>query len=170
MKNLILVGYMGSGKTAVSRILKERLNMELLDSDSLIEERVSMKISDIFNKQGENEFRRMETCLLEDLQDKSEAFILSTGGGMPLIEENRCLMKMLGTVIYLRAKPETIYARIKNDNTRPLLQTPDKMKKIEEMLERRKSFYEAVARHVIDTDGKDLEQVADEILELISEL
>lgn len=164
MKNIVLIGYMGSGKSSVGRELQKKTNFKLLDSDQEIEKEQGRIISDIFKEDGEAAFRKMEAEYLERLSKNSEKIILSTGGGMPIAEGNAERMKAVGNVIYLKAKAETIYDRLKNDTVRPLLQNGDKMAIITEMLNKRSPFYENAASIVVETDGKNLEQVVEEIL------
>lgn len=164
-KNIVLVGYMGSGKSTVSKVLARKLSYEKLDTDSLIEETYETSISDIFASRSEAAFRDMETRQLELLNnEKHDGLVLATGGGLPLREINRRLLSKLGKVVYLKASPEAVYMRIKGDTTRPLLQVEDPQARIKEMLDERNKFYEMAADIVIDTDGKEPEAVADEII------
>lgn len=169
MKNVVLIGYMGSGKSTVGKILREKTDWLLLDSDVEIEKEQNKKISDIFKEQGEDTFRNMESEYLDKLAKMDESIILSTGGGMPMRKENADRMKKVGLVIYLRATAETIYGRLKDDTQRPLLQTGDKLTIITEMLERRNPVYESAADIIIDTDDNNLERVVNDIMELIQE-
>ncbi|MCR5210859.1 MAG: shikimate kinase [Lachnospiraceae bacterium] len=166
MGNIILTGYMGSGKTSVSRSLERITGLKMLDTDARIEEQAGKSISRIFAEDGEEVFRDMETGLLENLIKEGFKGILSTGGGMPLRRENRILMSRLGTVFYLKASPETICARLLNDTTRPLLagETKEgKLEKIKSMLEQRKAAYESGADHIVITDGLDIKDIASDI-------
>ena len=119
--NIILTGFMGSGKTTAGIRLSYRLRLPLLDTDKWIEKEEGRTISEIFALQGEETFRKMETSALRTLLELEGEQIISTGGGLPMQEENRELLKKLGTVVFLRIKPETVYDRLKGDNTRPLL-------------------------------------------------
>ncbi len=164
-KNIILEGFMGSGKTTISEILAGRLGAGLIDTDQEIEKREGRTINEIFAQSGETSFRNMETLLLSDLvRDHARGYILSLGGGVPLREDNRNLLKELGRTIYLKASPETVYSRIKDDNTRPLLQTPDPLMKIRELQESRSDKYDLAADLVIDTDDLTPEEVAFQII------
>ena len=116
MKPVILVGFMGCGKSTVGKKLSQKLEFEFVDSDSKIEENEGVTISEIFATKGEEYFRNLETMFLEEmLREKKENVVLSTGGGMPVRPENSALMKNIGSVVYLRAKPETVYERVKHD-------------------------------------------------------
>ncbi|WP_026651638.1 shikimate kinase [Butyrivibrio proteoclasticus] len=163
--NIILEGFMGSGKTTVSRMLSDMLMMELMDTDKAIEDMAEISINDIFERYGEEEFRECETNLISYLvEDNTRGMVLSLGGGLPMREVNRHLLKELGKVVYLRTKPETVYERVKDDTTRPLLAGDDPMGKIKELLSKRGSIYEEAADLIVDTDGKDPEDIAIEII------
>ena len=162
--NLILTGYMGSGKTSVGRALARMLESIFLDTDHLIEEQEGCSISEIFSGKGEEAFREMETACLKELIRKRSVGVISVGGGTPLREENRQLMKRLGRVVYLQADPDTIFERIRNDHSRPLLQTEDPRKRIEEMVKQREPAYLEAADQVIRVDGRRIEEIAEEIL------
>lgn len=167
-KPIILVGYMGCGKSTISRILSALYYTTVKDTDEYIVKEYNKSINDIFAESGEEVFRDMETDLLRTLLSKGDdMYILSCGGGMPLREENRKLLKALGTVVYLKASPETIYKRVKGDNSRPLLQGEDLMTKIEKMLAQRGPIYEDAAGIVITTDNKSPERVAEEIRRIL---
>ncbi len=164
--NIVLEGFMGSGKSTVSELLSEKLMLELIDTDEVIEDTEGRTINEIFETEGEASFREMETDLLEAIDsDHWREFVISLGGGMPVKEENRELLRKIGKVVYLRAKPETIFERVKDDDKRPLLKTEDPLAKIEELLEKRASFYEDVADVIIDTDGKTPEEITKEIID-----
>ena len=164
-RNIILEGFMGSGKTTVSELLADRLNLDLLDTDEAIEKSEGRRISVIFAQDGEEAFRQMETELLETITSEHwRDMVISLGGGLPLKEENRQLLKMAGKVVYLKAKPETIYERVYGDTTRPLLQTEDPLARIKELLAEREDKYDAAAELVIETDGKTPEEIAGEII------
>lgn len=166
MKNIILVGYMGCGKTTVGKNLARVCELSFLDTDEWIEEQQGRSISEIFASDGEAAFRDMETEVLREmLAEKKEGFILSTGGGMPVREENRVLLKQLGRVFYLQAEPETIYARVKGDTTRPLLQCEDPLSRIREMLMQRGAAYEDAAHWIIKVDAYKQQEIAEIIKE-----
>lgn len=158
-QNLVLIGFMGSGKTSVGLKLSYRMRMPVEDTDKLIERREGRSINEIFADDGEEYFRQLETELLEELKVKSRGRIFSVGGGTPIRPENRALLKQLGTVIYLRVQPETVYERLKNDTSRPLLQCDDPLQRIRELLDYRKEAYEACADIVIDVDEMDMENI-----------
>ena len=146
MGNVILIGFMGSGKTTVGLRLSYRLRQSVIDMDKEIEREEKRTISDIFAVEGETYFRERETACLQKLIRTVSNQIISAGGGLPLREENRKLLRRLGKVFYLRADAETIYERLKGDTTRPLLQGSDPKTKVRPLM-----------------DGKSFEQIIDEI-------
>ena len=164
-KNVILIGFMGSGKTSVGLRLSYKLRMSVEDTDKLIEQREGRTISEIFATEGEEYFRKAETGLLKELQNRKYGRIISVGGGTPVRAENRSVLKECGTVIYLRIKPETVYRRLKDDTTRPLLQCEDPLAKITELLDARQGAYEACADIIIDVNELTIEQILQEIME-----
>ena len=166
-KRLVLIGFMGSGKTTVGLKLSYLLHVPVEDTDKWIVRREGCSISEIFAREGEAAFREKETELLRELAEKPFRRILSAGGGTPLRPENQELLRKCGTVVYLRAKPETIFERLKGDVTRPLLQCEDPLAKIQELLEMRRERYEACADIIIDVDEMNEEDVAQEIVRCI---
>ena len=118
--NIMLIGFMGAGKSAVSSYLGTQYKMNIVEMDQMIEKREGMSISDLFARYGEAYFRGRETALLEEL-GKRRNTVVSCGGGVVLREENIALMKKSGKVVLLTASPETIYERVKNNDQRPLL-------------------------------------------------
>ena len=168
-KNIVLIGFMGCGKTSVGIRLSYRLRRTFLDTDKHIERKQGRSISDIFATDGESVFRQMETDCIKELIETagSSPQIYSTGGGTPIKEENRELLKMLGTVIYLKVSPEVVYERLKNDTTRPLLQTENPKARIEELLAARKESYESAADVIIEVDNKGFEEIMEEIAAIV---
>ena len=165
--NIILIGYMGCGKTSLGKKLSYKERIALLDTDKMIEQKQGMTITEIFDKKGEGAFRIMETECLKEIMEYSERYVISVGGGLPMKEENRKLLKELGTVVYLRARPDTIYERLKNDTSRPLLRGDDPKGKIEDMIGQRGPVYELAADCIIDVDEKGYEAVTGEILKAL---
>lgn len=167
MKHVILIGFMGCGKSTVGIRLSYRIRRVVEDTDKRIEREQKKSISEIFAEQGEAYFRDLETDLLKRLGEEKGFKIISTGGGLPLREENRELLHKLGKVIYLRIKPETVYNRLKNDKTRPLLQGDNPLEKIENLMGQRSSIYESAADVIVDVDDKTMEQILGEIVEVL---
>lgn len=162
--NVVLIGFMGCGKSTMGKRLSYRMRYVLEDTDRLIESKAGMSISEIFARQGEETFRRMETQVLESLVEQGGQRVYSVGGGTPIRAVNRPLLKKLGTVVYLRIRPETVYERLKNDVTRPLLQGEDPMGKIRRLMEQRESAYVETADVILDVDEMAAEQIAESIL------
>ncbi len=163
--NIVLIGYMGSGKTTVGRYLEDKYGYTFLDTDAYIEQKENMTISEIFASKGEDYFRNAETQVLKELSERLTNTVLSTGGGMPLRKENAGLLNEIGNVFYLKASPETIYGRVKNDTGRPLLQVDNPYKRICEMLNHRNPIYENASDCVVNTDNKELKTISEEIEE-----
>ena len=163
MGNIILIGFMGSGKTTVGLRLSYRLRRPVTDTDKEIEREEKRSISEIFASDGETYFRDMETACLKKLLKGAKNQIISVGGGLPLREENRTLMRELGQVFYLKASAQTIYDRLKHDTTRPLLQGDDPQSKIRTLLHERDAYYAEAADVTVNVDGKDFEQIMSEI-------
>lgn len=165
-KNIILVGFMGSGKSTIGRELGQLLSYPLIDTDSVVEEQEQISISDIFSLKGEDYFRDCETAAVKRLLGTClDHHIIATGGGLPLREENRKLLKKLGYVVWLDATPDSILERTSRTNNRPLLQTENPRKTIEEMLEKRHSIYKDVAHLRLQTTGLSISETAHGILE-----
>ena len=166
--NIVLIGFMGTGKSAIANCLSKMLPMETVEMDE-VAERARMSISDIFAVYGEEYFRNLETDLLVELQEKSNV-IISCGGGTPLRDNNVAEMKKNGRVVLLTAKPETIYERIRNSHDRPLLENNKNISFISKLLEERKAKYEAAADVVIETDDKNKLQISEEIVGKLLEM
>lgn len=162
MKNIVLTGFMGAGKSSVGRKLAERLGIGIVDTDDLIERSAGMRIFEIFAKHGEPHFRELEKKAVAEAS-KLENRVILTGGGVVLKEENMKNLRRNGIIIYLHAKPGVIYSRIKHETHRPLLQVENPMKKIKELLEYRAPYY-ANNDFIVDTSELTVEQVVEEIL------
>jgi shikimate kinase len=162
-RNIILVGFMGTGKTVTGRVLAERTGMELVDMDTLIQKRQGKTIPEIFAQDGEPAFRALERELVQELC-RREGIIVSTGGGIVLNPDNIADFSKSGLVVCLNASPETIFQRLEKDTSRPLL-SGDKKGQITTLLEKRWPLYAAIT-HRVKTDGLTDKQTADRILEL----
>ena len=165
LKNIILTGFMGVGKTSVGARLAKDVGYVFLDTDTLIESDQRMTITGIFEKFGEPFFRDVEARIIHAVME-GEGQVVSTGGGAVIRDENRVAMKKAGLVVCLTARPETIYERIKHETHRPLLQTPDPKAKIKELLDSRAKFY-AQADVVIDTSEMSVDDVITTIKERV---
>ena len=165
-ENIYLVGFMGVGKSAVSRALAKQLGVPCVDTDAEIERRQGRKISEIFAAQGEEAFRDMETAFLKELAE-SGGVVVSCGGGLTLRQENRELMKKSGKTVWLTATPETVYTRVRHSTNRPLLNGKMNPEAIGELMEERRGRYEAAAEEKIATDGRAVEDIALDIQRIL---
>lgn len=163
MRNIVLTGFMGTGKSSVARELSSMLGMRIVDMDAEIEKEQGMDINAIFARFGEARFREVETEMAQKVSGLSGA-IISTGGGVVLNVRNIDYLREGGKVVCLMASPETILRRTSSSRHRPLLRVDDPLKKIKELLEFRRPYYEN-ADLVIDTENKTPRQVAAEIVE-----
>ena len=165
-RNIVLIGFMGSGKTSIGMKCARAFSYEFLDSDAQIEEKQQKTINDIFAEQGEAAFRNMETTFLNNLLGKQEPFVLGTGGGMPMREENVAILKQIGLIVFLKAGQEELMKRLTNDTTRPLLAEGDIRDKVEHLYTKRLPVYEAAADYILETDGKSFYEIIKEIEEI----
>lgn len=163
MSNIILIGFMGSGKSEVGIKLAKELKMNFIDTDDLIEKAEGKSISSIFKDHGEEHFRNVETNILDTLSDYDN-FVISTGGGIVLRKENVNKLKKLGPLVLLTAKTDVIIQRLKGVKNRPLLDVPDPKKKINEILEYRNPIYEGVADYKVDTSDANIDGATKKII------
>ncbi len=165
MKNIVLTGFMGTGKTTIAKELAKRLHMKLVDIDEEIVSAWKMTINDIFKIHGEQHFRDIETTMIKKFSLEKN-IIISTGGGAVLRDENMEALKGNGIVFCLNASAETILKRTGSSEDRPLLKVENPKEKINELLACRRPFYEK-AGIMIETDGKSPLEIADEIMEIM---
>ncbi|GGE23072.1 shikimate kinase [Marinithermofilum abyssi] len=163
-KHLILTGFMGTGKTTVGKLLAEKLNCPLVDTDAEVEKSVKQSISSLFAEKGEAVFRDWESRVLKEVLSGPPR-VVTTGGGIVLRQENRRMMRSLGWVVCLTADRDELLHRLKGDESRPLLQG-NARQKVEQLLEERRGYYRD-SDWVIDTTGKTPEEVADEVISAI---
>jgi len=167
--NIVLIGFMGAGKSTISEFLKTAFAMDVIEMDQIIAEREGMSISDIFEVYGEQYFRDLETNLLIEMQSRTNV-VISCGGGTPMRECNVAEMKKNGRVVLLTAKPETILDRVKDSHDRPLIENNKTVSFIAELMEKRREKYEAAADIVIETDGKDELQICEELIHRLRQM
>lgn len=161
--NILLIGFMGTGKTTVSRVLANDMKLQEVDMDKYIVDNQKMPITEIFSKHGEEYFRRIETeCLIEIQKEKGK--IVSCGGGAVLKDENVEHMKKGGVIVLLTATPETVFNRVKDNNDRPILNGNMNIEYIEQLMNKRKDRYLEVADVIIETDNKTPEEISKEIV------
>lgn len=168
MKNIVLTGFMGTGKTEVGRVLSRKLGYVLVDADTEIEKEHHMTITAIFKQYGEPKFREIESNVIKRLSEIKNA-VISTGGGAVLRQDNMDNLRKNGVIVCLTASAETILKRTGNNNDRPLLQVETPLHKIKELLEFRKPYYEK-ADIIINTEDKNPFQLAEEIIEKVKPL
>jgi shikimate kinase len=168
--NILLIGYRGTGKSAVARLVAERLGWHWLDADVELERRAGKSIAAIFAEDGEPAFRDLESQLLTELL-RVDRHVLALGGGVVLRSENRDVIKQAGSVIWLTADPQTILARVNEDPTtaarRPNLTTSGGIEEIRQLLAQREPFYRECATAVVDTNGRSLGDVAQAVLSVV---
>jgi shikimate kinase len=163
MKNIYIVGFMGTGKTSVGRKVAQGKNGKFVDMDELIEDREKRSIPDIFALEGEPYFRKNEKQVLEEIS-RNDCQVVSCGGGIVIDAQNIKTMKNTGIVICLTASPEAIFERTKRFSHRPLLNVPNPIEKIEDLLKTRAPYY-GQADFTIDTSDLTLEQVVEKIMQ-----
>jgi shikimate kinase len=168
MKNIYLIGFMGTGKTTVGKILAKELEKRFIEMDDLIEKQEGKKISEIFEIKGEPYFRKLESEVLQGLAGKTD-LVVSCGGGAVCSNKNIDLVKRTGKVFCLSASATKIYERTRNEVHRPLLEVAEPLKQIEELLAKRLPYYQQ-ADYVIDTEGINPEKVAERIIDLMKHI
>ncbi len=162
IENLALVGFMGTGKSSVGRLVAQVLHFTFLDTDHVIEARASKPITEIFQQDGEPVFRDWERRVVEELRLRKKT-VISTGGGLPVNEENLVSLKSHALVVCLWASPETIFERIRGHEHRPLLNHPEPLTKIRELLAIREPYYRK-ADVLVNTEWRSLKEVAIQVI------
>ena len=167
MNNIILIGFMGSGKSTIGTYMEEK-GYVLIDTDECIEKDMGIPISEIFATKGEAYFRNLETeCIRALIEKNTDKAVVSVGGGLPMREENQVLLKELGKIVYLRATVDTLVGRLTGDTKRPLLKGGDLKQKITDLFAKREETYENLADVIIDTDNCSLEEIYTGIMEAL---
>lgn len=165
MKNIVMVGMMGAGKTTVGELLATKLNRELKDIDRVIEQEQKKSIIEIFTDDGEEAFRKLESETIEKFSNMSD-LIISTGGGALEKANNLSNLQKNGIIIYLKADIEELFKRVKNETQRPLLKEQDPLEVIKKLIKKREKFY-LMANITIITDNKSPEKITEEIIKAI---
>ncbi len=169
MKNIVLTGFMGSGKSSVGEGLARKMGMmRIIDTDGLIEEKMCMSINNIFATQGEPFFRTLEKSVVKEVSGL-ENYIIVTGGGVVLDKDNITSLRSKGVIVYLHVSPEGSYERVKGETHRPLLKVTDPLGQIRELMENRKPFYDDNDIEV-DTTGLTVEEVVDVVIRKVEPL
>jgi shikimate kinase len=162
--NIFFIGLMGAGKTTIGKLLAKHLGKTFYDTDHEIEKRTGVKISVIFELEGEAGFRKRETAVIQELC-KFSNIVMATGGGAVIAEENRKLLQTSGTVIYLRANVHELWHRTRNDKHRPLLQNVDIRAKLEQLYAERNPLYTQTAAFIFDTGNQPIASILNQIEE-----
>ena len=165
MKNIVLIGFMGSGKSLIARELGKRLQRDVVSTDELIEAKEGRAIHEIFKSNNESYFRNIEHDTIKEVSLR-QGIIIDCGGGVILHKENLKLLKVNGIVFYLEATPAVIYERIKHETHRPLLKVPDPLGCIKELYQQRLPLY-GQADHTIDANDASIEGPVVEIIKKI---
>lgn len=168
MRNIMLIGFMGTGKSTVAACMNREYGMEVVEMDEVIVSREKMSIPEIFKTYSEEYFRDLETELVMELKTQ-ENKIVSCGGGVILRDKNVEEMKKAGVIVLLTASPETILSRVKDDDNRPLLQDNKNVEAIQKMLDARSTRYMAAADIIVSTDGKSASEICREIMNKVQE-
>ncbi|MDP1683466.1 MAG: shikimate kinase [Burkholderiales bacterium] len=166
--NIFLVGLMGAGKTTIGKLLAKRLHKTFIDCDHELEHRTGVKIPLIFELEGEAGFREREVALIQELSQREDV-VLATGGGAVLRPENRAALAQNGTVVYLNARVEDLYARTKHDKNRPLLQTANPKAKLDELYRQRDPLYREIADIIITSGQHNVHHAVREVERRLSE-
>jgi shikimate kinase len=166
--NIFLVGLMGAGKTTVGRLLARRLKLRFFDTDVEIERRCGVKIPVIFEIEGEAGFRLREQQVIAELT-VLEGIVLATGGGAVLAADSRRHLAARGTVVYLNARAEDLYLRVRHDRNRPLLATADPLTRLRQLHAERDALYRGVADLVVDTGAQSVQLLARGLIDKLEE-
>jgi len=165
--NIALIGFMGTGKTSVGKVLSRKLKMKLVRTDDLIVSLAGKSIPEIFEQDGEQRFRELEVDVIKRISDEKEV-VIDCGGGVILNKINMNLLKKKAKIILLTASPEVLLERVSIDNEeRPLLNTKDRFDRIRKILAFREPLYRKFADFEINTSNLEIDQVVDKILEFL---
>jgi shikimate kinase len=164
LPTIVLIGFMGAGKTTVGRLVARTAGRELVDTDDLVEQSTGLTVGEIFQREGEEGFRRREVVAI-DRAIAVPSRVVAVGGGAVLSADNRTALKQAGLLVYLRATPETLAGRLAGVTDRPLLNAGDRVGRIRDLLVARGPIYETASDVAIDTDRRSADQVAAEVLD-----
>lgn len=167
LRAIVLIGLPGAGKSTIGRNLAKRLARSFLDTDHVLEQRLGRSIQQIFEREGEERFRDLESEVLRDALHGPVAAVVATGGGIIKRAKNRALISDCGVVFYLHATPRDLATRLRHDVRRPLLQGGDRLHKFEQLFEERHTLYGEVADFTVESIGRPLNSLMQEISELI---
>ncbi len=166
LENIVLIGFMGSGKSTIGRELSQLLGYPLLDTDALIVERDGRPIPRIFAESGEEAFRDLESAVLADLHAGGPSHrVIATGGGIVTLPKNRRLLRRLGYVVWLMVTPKAVLRRTSRNKQRPLLNNPDPTGTISRLLEERTPLYRETSHLAVETDSLNFPEISAGIIE-----
>lgn len=168
-KNIILIGFMGCGKSTFGKKISKEIGYAFIDMDTYIERQEGCSISEIFATKGEECFRQLESNLVEKLSGEG-GYIISTGGGVVKNPKNIEKFKENGVIVYLKSSPERIYRNVKSDNTRPLLAVEDKMARILELLKEREPLYKKYSDVTVDVSNGSISNITKQIISIVEEM
>jgi shikimate kinase len=162
-ENVALVGFMGSGKSSVGRLVAQRLDFRFVDTDRIVVQSTRRQITEIFQEEDESFFREQERLALESLQDKQH-LVIATGGGIVTRAENVALLRQTAFVVWLTVSEEVIFERVSRTNKRPLLQTANPRETISTLLAQRRPLYQSAAHLTVETSTRSHAEIAEEII------
>ncbi len=168
MNHVLLIGFMGAGKSTVGRLVADALCVPFTDIDALVEQLDGRPVRTIFEEDGEEAFRNLETSAVRSLSTLPSR-VVACGGGVVLSDSNRAYLKSLGTVVYLRVTAAETLARVGNDSTRPLLSGASGALAAGKLLEAREALYSATADVVVDTVDRTPEEVARQVVQIVND-
>ncbi len=164
MNHIVIIGFMGSGKTRVGKRISQELGLGFVDVDRAISKKLNMSLKEIFQKFGEPFYRALETMTIKELAENKERKVISLGAGLPMQEQNQKYIPALGTVVYIKGSYETLRKRLE-DSSNPLLEGEDHEEKIQKLLKQRDPVYAQFADIVVETGIKPFEDLVAEVLE-----
>ncbi len=162
-RNIVLIGFMGSGKSSIGKLVAKRMGFQFIDTDAIVAGRAGLEIPAIFARFGEERFREMETAAIESLRHLTRC-VIATGGGAVLREKNRALLRETGFVVCLTVSEEVIFERVSRNSRRPLLQTENPRETVAKMLATRRALYEETAHLMLDTTAFPRDRAADAVI------
>ena len=165
MNHIVIIGFMGSGKTRVGKRLAQDYALPFIDVDRVVTKKMNMSVSEIFQRFGEPFYRALETVVIKELVNDKERKVISLGSGLPVQEQNQKYLKNLGTIVYLKGSLETLKKRLEGGNSNPLIEGDDKDDKIKKLLKQRDPIYSKYADIEVTTGVKSFEALIEEIKE-----
>lgn len=163
MNHIVIIGFMGSGKTRVGKRLAQDLDLPFIDVDRVIMKKMNLSVSEIFQRFGEPFYRALETLVIKELINDKEKKVVSLGSGLPMQEQNQKYMKQLGTIVYIKGSLETLRKRLEMGSSNPLIEGDDKDEKIKKLLKQRDPVYSKYADIEVVTGVKPFEALIEEI-------